>query len=106
MTGLRQLRMISHGVVRLAVGHGGGGQPTNGRQDKSRSLFAERSAADGRKINDLARGAFLSRDVHFCRTAAKIDASRTSHQNRGSATALSSLGGLAQVPCDTAVMPR
>jgi hypothetical protein len=45
--------------------------PTALWQDKSRSLFAGRSAADGRKINDLARGAFLSGGLHFWKTAAK-----------------------------------
>jgi hypothetical protein len=54
MTGLSMVRMISHVGVRLMVRHGGGGHSTDGLQDKSRSLFAGRSAADGRKINDLA----------------------------------------------------
>ena len=35
MTGLSLVRTISHDGVRLAVRHGGGGQPTDGWQDKS-----------------------------------------------------------------------
>jgi hypothetical protein len=59
MTGLSVVRKISHRVVCLAGRHGGGGRSTDGWQDKSRSLFAGRSAADGRKINNFARGAHL-----------------------------------------------
>jgi hypothetical protein len=57
MNSVTLVRMISHGVVRLAVGHGGGGQPTNGRQDKSRSLRlgrpVEGSATDQRLGDDV-----------------------------------------------------
>ena len=65
MTGLSMVRTISHVGVRLAVRPASGGHPTDRWQDKSRSLFAGRSAADGRKINDLAQCAFLSRNVRI-----------------------------------------
>jgi hypothetical protein len=71
MMGLSAFRRISEVFGRLAVRQRGGGQPTNRRQDKSRSLFAGRSAADGRKIKDLAQCAFLSRNVRILRNDAK-----------------------------------
>ena len=59
MTDLSMVRMISHGVVRLAVRTGSAGHPTDRWQDKSRSLPSGRPAADGWKISDLARCALL-----------------------------------------------
>jgi hypothetical protein len=50
MTGLNLVRMISHRVVGLAVRQGGGGQPTNGRQDKSREVRPGRSAEERQTI--------------------------------------------------------
>ena len=38
MMGLSAFRMMSDVFARLAVRHWGGGQPTNGRQDKSREV--------------------------------------------------------------------
>jgi hypothetical protein len=64
MTDLSLVRAISQSGVRLVGRHDSGARPTGGWQDKSRSLFAGRSAADGRKINDLAQCACLSRNVH------------------------------------------
>ena len=55
MTGLSMVRMISRVGVRLMVRQGGGGHSTDGLQDKSRSLWPARPAADGRKIKGLAR---------------------------------------------------
>jgi hypothetical protein len=70
MTGSSVVRMISHGVVRLAVRTGTGGQPTERWQDKSRSLRPGRPAADGRKISDLARCALLRDSLGFGKTQA------------------------------------
>ena len=59
MTGLDLVRMISHSVVGLAWWQGSGGRPTDGWQDKSRSLWPGRPAADGWKIKGLARCSLL-----------------------------------------------
>ena len=68
MSGLRMFRTISHGVERLAWRHGGGGRPTEGWQDKSRSLWPGRAAADGRKISGLARCSLLCDSLDFRKT--------------------------------------
>jgi hypothetical protein len=65
MTGMALVRMISHGVVGLAWKHGSGGRPTDGWQDKSRSLRPGRPAADGRKISALARCALSHDSLDF-----------------------------------------
>ena len=65
MTGLGMVRMISRVGVRLAVGLGGGGQPTARWQDKSRSLRPARPAADGRKNSDFAQCSPLRDSLHF-----------------------------------------
>jgi hypothetical protein len=65
MTGLSFVRTLSHDVVCLAWRHGGGGQPTERWQDKSRSLRPGWPAADGRKISNLARCSLLHDDVHL-----------------------------------------
>jgi hypothetical protein len=70
MTGLSMVRMISHGVVRLAVRTGSGGHPTERWQDKSRSLRRCRRAAGGRKISDLARCALFRDSLRFVKTQA------------------------------------
>ena len=70
MTGLGLVRMISHVGVRLAVRPGSGGHPTDGWQDKSRSLWPGRAAADGRKISDLARCSLLCDSLDFRKTQA------------------------------------
>jgi hypothetical protein len=70
MTGLSMVRMISHVGVRLAVRPGSGGQPTARWQDKSRSLWPVRPAADGRKIRGLARCSLLRDSLHFGNTRA------------------------------------
>jgi hypothetical protein len=57
------VRRISHLVAHLTE------QRATDRP--GRSLFAGRSAADGRKINDLAQCAFLSRNVRILRNHAK-----------------------------------
>jgi hypothetical protein len=71
MMELSAFRMMSNDFARLAVRHWGGGQPTNGRQDKSRSLRPGRPAADGRKINDLSRCALLRDSLRFVKAQAK-----------------------------------
>ena len=68
MTGLGMVRMISHVGVRLMVRHGGGGHSTDGLQDKSRSLWPVRPAADGRKISGLARCSLLCDSLDFRKT--------------------------------------
>jgi hypothetical protein len=70
MTGVSVVRMISHVGVRLMVRHGGGGHSTDGLQDKSRSLWPVRPAADGRKIKGLARCSLLHDSLHFGNTRA------------------------------------
>jgi hypothetical protein len=70
MMGLSAFRRMSDVFARLAVRHRGGGQPTNGRQDKSRSLFAGRSAADGRKNSDFAQCSPLRDSLHFGKSRA------------------------------------
>ena len=65
MTGLSAVRTVSHGVVRLAGRHGSGGRPTDGWQDKSRSLGPDWPAADGRKISALARCSLLRDSLDF-----------------------------------------
>jgi hypothetical protein len=70
MTDLSMVRMISHGVVRLAVRTGSAGHPTDRWQDKSRSLPSGRPAADGRKISDLARCALLRDSLGFTKSQA------------------------------------
>jgi hypothetical protein len=46
MMGLSAFRRISDIFARLAVGQWGGGQPTNGRQDKSRGVRLGRSVEE------------------------------------------------------------
>jgi hypothetical protein len=70
MTGLSMVRTISHVVVRLAVRHGGGRQPTDRWQDKSRSLLPGQPAADGRKFSDLTRCALLHDSLGFVKSQA------------------------------------
>jgi hypothetical protein len=65
MIGLSLRRTFSHVRARLVVRQGGGGQPTDGWQDKSRSLDLGRSAADGRKISALARCSLLHDSLGF-----------------------------------------
>jgi hypothetical protein len=65
MTGLSMVRMISRVGVRLTVRRGSGGHPTEGWQDKSRSLWPGRPAADGWKISDLARCSLLRDSPDF-----------------------------------------
>jgi hypothetical protein len=65
MSGLSPVRTFSHGVVRLAWRRGGGGRPTEGWQDKSRSLGPDWPAADGRKISALARCSLLRDSLRF-----------------------------------------
>jgi len=70
MTGLSAVRMISHGGVGLAWRQGSAGRPTDGWQDKSRSLRPGRPAADGRKISALARRALSHDSLDFRKTQA------------------------------------
>ena len=70
MTALSAVRTILHDVVRLEWRHGGGGRPTDGWQDKSRSLWPGRAAADGRKISGLARCSLLCDSLDFGKTQA------------------------------------
>jgi hypothetical protein len=65
MIGLSLVRMISHVGVRLTMGPGSGGHPTERWQDKSRSLRPGRPAADGRKISALARCSLLRDSLGF-----------------------------------------
>jgi hypothetical protein len=65
MTRLSVVGTISHGGVRLAWRQGGGGRPTEGWQDKSRSLGPIGLAADGRKISALARCSLLRDSLDF-----------------------------------------
>ena len=71
MTVLSVVRTISHGVVCLAVRHEGGRQPTDGWQDKSRSLWPGGPAADGRKIKGLARCSLLRDSLDLGKSAAR-----------------------------------
>ena len=65
MTGLSLVRTIGHSGVRLAWRQGGGGRPTEGWQDKSRSLGPDWPAGDGRKISALARCSRLRDSLDF-----------------------------------------
>ena len=65
MSELSLLRTFSHGGVGLAGRHGGGGRPTDGWQDKSRSLGPDWPAGDGRKISALARCSLLRDSLDF-----------------------------------------
>jgi hypothetical protein len=70
MTALSMVRTVSRVGVRLTVRPGSGGQPTEGWQDKSRSLRPGRPAADGRKISGLARCSLLRDSLDFGKTQA------------------------------------
>ena len=65
MMGSSAFRRISEVFARLAVRQWGGGQPTDGRQDKSRSLRPGWPAADGRKNSDFARCSLLRDSSDF-----------------------------------------
>ena len=82
MMGSSAFRGMSHVFARLVVRREGGDQPTNGRQDKSRSLRPGRPAADGRKISDLARCSLLRDSLHFGKPQA-ISAAITPRAGRG-----------------------
>jgi hypothetical protein len=71
MMGLSAFRMMSDVFARLAVRHWGGGQPTNGRQDKSREVRPGRMGEDSRHINDLARCAPSRDSLHVSQRQAK-----------------------------------
>ena len=79
MMGLSAFRRISDIFARLAVGQWGGGQPTNGRQDKSRGVRPGRPDEE-REIDQR-----FVREVHSPPQPAcfenplKFSARRTSH---------------------------
>ena len=55
MTGMPVYRKGSQSIVAMATRQGGGGRPTERRQDKSREARGGRSAGKSAMIKDLAR---------------------------------------------------
>jgi hypothetical protein len=76
--GLVALRGISNGVARLTVRPGGGGDPTERWQDKSREARRGRAVEECRHISHLARGATAHHRLPLGTTHWHFATSRTS----------------------------
>jgi hypothetical protein len=82
MMGLSAFSRISNDFARLAVRQWGGGQPTNGRQDKSRGV------RPGRLVEECGENQRFLREVHSPPQPAcfenplKFNTPRTSHGDR------------------------
>ena len=79
MMGLSAFRMMSDVFARLAVRHWGGGQPTNGRQDKSRGVRLGRSAEECGENQRFVREVHSAPQPACFENPLKFSTRRTSH---------------------------
>jgi hypothetical protein len=81
MIGLSAFRRMSDVFARLAVRHWGGGQPTNGRQDKSREVRPGRMGGGQPTHQRLGTMCAITRQPAFQPKASKINDSNTSQRD-------------------------
>ena len=79
MMGLSAFRRMSDVFARLAVRHWGGGQPTNGRQDKSRGVRLGRSVEEGGTDQRLGDEVLYPPQPAHPENSLKIITGQTSH---------------------------